>query len=367
MSAKKIQILVVDDSAVVRRLLTTIITEDPELEVMAVAQNGKVALKLLESIEPDLITLDIEMPEMDGLEALLEIRKKFRRLPVIMFSTITERGASATLEALARGASDYVCKPANVGSVTAAMDAVRTQLIPKIKAFCRPTAPVAPVMARATSQVTGLAPTRAAKVARTNQVDVVVIGASTGGPTALASVVNVFPADFPVPVVITQHMPPVFTRYLSQRLNGSSPIEVREAQDGDVLRPGLVLIAPGDYHMTFRAVDGGTVVVLDQGPQVNFCRPSVDVMMASIAKTFQGRVLSVVLTGMGSDGRDGCATLRDLGAEVIAQDQATSVVWGMPGAVVTSGLADQVLPLDDIGAAIVQRATRRLAGLRSGT
>jgi two-component system, chemotaxis family, protein-glutamate methylesterase/glutaminase len=365
MSTKKIKVMVVDDSAVVRRLLTTIIAEDPELEVTGVAHNGRIALKMLETTEPDLITLDIEMPEMDGLEALVEIRKRFRRLPVIMFSTMTERGASATMEALARGANDYVTKPANVGSVTAAMDAVRTQLIPRIKAFCRPTSP-APTSDGLTVQPTGLVVNRVAKVARADQVDLVAIGASTGGPTALASIVGALPADLPVPVVITQHMPPVFTRYLSKRLDASSAIDVREAEEGDVLRPGLVLIAPGDYHMTFRGTDAGTVVVLDQGPQVNFCRPSVDVMMASIAKTFQGRVLSVILTGMGSDGRDGCATLRDLGAEVIAQDQATSVVWGMPGAIVTSGLADQVLALDDIGAAIVQRVTRRPARFRSG-
>ena len=208
--------------------------------------------------------------------------------------------------------------------------------------------------------------TRVARVARTNQVDLVAIGASTGGPTALASIVGALPADLPVPVVITQHMPPVFTKYLSRRLDDSSAIDVREAEEGDVLRPGLVLIAPGDHHMTFRATDTGTAVVLDQGPPVNFCRPSIDVMMASIAKTYGGRVLSVILTGMGSDGRDGCATLKDLGAEVIAQDQATSVVWGMPGAIVMSGLADQVLALDDISAAIVQRVTRRVAGIRSG-
>lgn len=363
---KKIQIMVVDDSAVVRRLLTTIIAEDPELEVIGVAHNGKIALRMLETMEPDLITLDIEMPEMDGLEALLEIRKRFRRLPVIMFSTMTERGASATLEALAGGANDYVTKPANVGSVTAAMDAVRSQLIPKIKAFCRPTMPVPTRGGPATGPATGLVANRVAKVARTKQIDLVAIGASTGGPTALASVVSALPADLPVPVVVTQHMPPVFTKYLSKRLDGSSAIDVREAEEGDVLRPGLVLIAPGDFHMTFRATDSGKVVVLDQGPQVHFCRPSVDVMMASVAKTFQGRVLSVILTGMGSDGRDGCTTLRDLGAEVIVQDQATSVVWGMPGAIVALGLADQVLPLDDIGAAIVQRVTRRLTGIRSG-
>jgi two-component system, chemotaxis family, protein-glutamate methylesterase/glutaminase len=343
-----IRVLVVDDAVVVRKLLTTVIDEDPELEVVGIAANGVIALSKIEALKPDIITLDVEMPEMDGIATLREIRKRDRSLPVIMFSTLTERGATATLEALALGASDYVTKPANVGSVTAAMEAVRQELIPKIKAFCRRGAPQPPPPPL-TMKVESAPPT--------GRCNLVAIGSSTGGPNALTTVLAQLPAGFDKPIVIAQHMPAVFTRYLAQRLDAGSKIRVREAVHGDMLEPGLALVAPGDHHMTVRRTAGGTAVVLDQSPPVNFCRPAVDVLFKSAAEVFGGDVLAVVLTGMGHDGRDGCAALKQRGATVIAQDQATSVVWGMPGAVHQSGLADATLPLDDVGHAITQRAS----------
>lgn len=345
---KPIRVLVVDDAVVVRKLLTTVIDDDPDLEVVGIAANGVIALGKIEQLKPDIVTLDIEMPEMDGISTLREIRKRDRSLPVIMFSTLTERGATATLEALALGASDYVTKPANVGSVTAAMDAVRRELIPKIKAFCRKNSPPPPP------------PPMAMKVVAaplTGRCELVAIGSSTGGPNALATVIGQLPAGFDKPIVIAQHMPAVFTRYLAQRLDGASKIRVREAEQGDMLEPGLALVAPGDHHMTLRRTAGGVAVVLDQKPPVNFCRPAVDVLFRSAAEVYGGDVLAVVLTGMGHDGRDGCATLKQRGATVIIQDQASSVVWGMPGAVHQSGLADATLPLDDVGHAITQRAS----------
>lgn len=344
-----IRVLVVDDAVVVRKLLTTVIDEDPDLEVVGIAANGAIALGKIEQLKPDIVTLDVEMPEMDGIETLRAIRSKNRSLPVIMFSTLTERGATATLEALALGASDYVTKPANVGSVTAAMDAVRQELIPKIKAFCRrgapqpPPPPLAPALRVHTAPATG-------------RCELVAIGSSTGGPNALSAVMSQLPVGFDKPIVIAQHMPAVFTRYLAQRLDGTSRIRVREAEQGDLLAPGLALVAPGDYHMTLRRTPAGVAVVLDQTPPVNFCRPAVDVLFKSAANVYGGDVLAVVLTGMGHDGRDGCAALKQRGDTVIAQDQATSVVWGMPGAVHQSGLSDATLALDDIGAAIAQRA-----------
>ncbi|MFN8024321.1 MAG: chemotaxis response regulator protein-glutamate methylesterase [Acidimicrobiales bacterium] len=344
-----IRVLVVDDAVVVRKLLTTVIDEDPDLEVVGIAANGAIALGKIEQLKPDIITLDVEMPEMDGIQTLRAIRSTNRSLPVIMFSTLTERGATATLEALALGASDYVTKPANVGSVTAAMDAVRQELIPKIKTFCRrntpppPPPPLAPAL-------------RVHKAPVTGRCELVAIGSSTGGPNALGTVLGQLPAGFDKPIVIAQHMPAVFTRYLAQRLDGSSRIRVREAEQGDLLAPGLALVAPGDHHMTLRRTPAGVAVVLDQSPPVNFCRPAVDVLFKSAADVYGGDVLAVVLTGMGHDGRDGCAALKQRGATVIAQDQATSVVWGMPGAVHQSGLSDATLPLDDIGPAVAQRA-----------
>ncbi len=360
---KPIRVLIADDAVVVRRLLTMVINEDPELELVGVAQNGAIAVTKHDLLQPDVITLDIEMPEMDGLQALAAIRKKNRTIPIIMFSTLTERGAASTLEALSLGASDYVTKPANVGSVGAAMDKVREDLIPKIKALCNRASGSAP-STLASRRAVGGAPTVASmafppltrKVVAaplTGKFDVVAIGSSTGGPVALSTVLEALPANLRVPVVITQHMPPVFTRLLGQRLDSSIPMRVREAVDGDVLEPGLVLIAPGDYHMTFVRGAASVSVRLNQGVPINFCRPSVDVMFNSIAEVYRGNVLGVILTGMGHDGRDGCATLKERGARVIVQDESTSVVWGMPGAVAQAGLADAQYPLDEVGKAIV--------------
>lgn len=341
---KPIRVLVVDDAVVVRRLLTSVIDEDPELEVVGIAANGLLALAKIEQLKPDIVTMDIEMPEMNGIQALAEIRKRDRMLPVIMFSTLTERGATATLEALSLGASDYVTKPANVGSVFMAMEAVRRELIPKIKALCRRGVPVsAPPLQM-----------KVVKAPTTGRCEIIAIGSSTGGPNALSTVITRLPAGFDKPIVIVQHMPPVFTKYLAQRLDTASRIRVREAAHGDMLEPGLALVAPGDHHMTLRRTAAGMSVSLDQSAPVHFCRPAVDVLFKSVCDNYGGDTLAVVLTGMGHDGRDGCALLKQKGAHVMIQDQATSVVWGMPGAVHASGLADMVLPIEAIGDAIAQ-------------
>jgi two-component system, chemotaxis family, protein-glutamate methylesterase/glutaminase len=346
-----IRVLIADDAVVVRRLLTAVIDEDPALEVVGIAPNGAIAVTKVEQLQPDIITLDIEMPEMDGLQALAAIRKIDRRVPIIMFSTLTERGAAATLEALSLGASDYITKPANVGSISAAMDHVRRELLPRIKALCA-------ARDEAGRRPVGASPSRRAPAqvaaSRTAAIDVVAIGASTGGPVALATVLAALPADLRVPVVVTQHMPPVFTRLLGQRIDATAALRVREAADGDVLEPGLVLIAPGDFHMTFRRGAATVTARLDQSDPVNFCRPAVDVMFASLAEVFGGNVLAVMLTGMGHDGRDGTAALKQRGAVVVAQDEASSVVWGMPGAVVTAGLADAVVTIDQVGPLIAR-------------
>jgi two-component system, chemotaxis family, protein-glutamate methylesterase/glutaminase len=356
-----IRVMVVDDSVVVRKIVTDVLSEDPGIEVVGTAVNGKVALAKLESLRPDLVTMDIEMPEMNGIEAVRAIRAGRggagrTRVPIVMFSTLTERGAAATLDALSAGANDYVTKPANVGSVAASMESVREQLIPRIRALTGRPAPHVPA-ARAAAPV---APSRppAPRTGPRSKPAVLVLGSSTGGPEALAKVVPHLPATLPVPVLVVQHMPPVFTRQFAQRLDRLSPLRVVEAVDGAVLAPGTVHLAPGDHHLVIRQAARGLHTGLTQDPPENFCRPAVDPLFRSAVAAYGGSVLAVVLTGMGSDGRAGAGEIRAAGGTVIAQDQATSVVWGMPGAVTQAGYADEVLPLDRIADAI----TRSLAG-----
>jgi two-component system chemotaxis response regulator CheB len=365
MCVNPIRVMVVDDSVVVRKIVTDVLSEDPAIEVVGTAVNGKVALAKLDQLRPDLVTMDIEMPEMDGIEAVRGIRSGAggagrNRIPIIMFSTLTERGATATLDALSAGANDYVTKPANVGSVSQSMESVRQQLIPKIKALLG--RPVQAGPARAVAAAPALRPA-APRTAPAKPAAVLVIGSSTGGPEALARVLPALPASLPVPVLVVQHMPPVFTRQFAQRLDRLSALRVVEAVDGTPLRPGTVHLAPGDHHLVVRSAGRGLATALNQAPPENFCRPAVDPLFRSAVAAFDGAVLGVVLTGMGSDGRAGAAEIRSGGGHVIVQDQATSVVWGMPGAIAQAGLADEILPLDRIAETIVRALpTPALAG-----
>ncbi|MGY1689394.1 protein-glutamate methylesterase/protein-glutamine glutaminase [Geodermatophilus sp. SYSU D01105] len=354
-----IRVMVVDDSVVVRKIVTDVLSGDPAIEVVGTAVNGRIAVQKLASLEPDLVTMDIEMPEMNGIEAVRAIRATRSRVPIIMFSTLTERGAAATLDALSSGANDYVTKPANVGSVAASMESVREQLIPKIKALTG--RPVTPGPARAAAPAPVRVAPPAPRQGAVKHPAVLVIGSSTGGPEALARLLPVLPASLPVPVLLVQHMPPVFTRQFAQRLDRLCALRVVEAVDGTPLAPGTVHLAPGDHHLTIRGTGRGLATRLDQGPPENFCRPAVDPLFRSAVDAYDGAVLGVVLTGMGSDGRLGAGRVRDAGGAVVVQDQATSVVWGMPGAVASAGFADEVLPLDRIAEAI----TRRLAPPRA--
>src|SRR5713226_2289289 len=334
-----IRVLIVDDSVVVRQVLSEFLRSDPEIEIVGTASSGSLALSLIPQLKPDLVTLDLEMPGMDGLETLAGIRKLSPRLPVIMFSTFTERGAAITLEALSRGSAD------------GARQRVRDELIPKIKSLCAPRVPFRLPVA-----------TIAPKGARV-PIDIVAIGTSTGGPNALADLIPQFPADFPVPIVIVQHMPPMFTRQLAERLNALTPLLVQEAQEGKKLTAGQVWIAPGDYHMTVARRASGVVLTMNQRPSEQACRPSVDVLFRSVAETFGAHALAVVLTGMGADGTRGAQAIREAGGEVIVQDEATSVIWGMPGSVLAAGQADRICPLRFIAAEVVRRvsASRQLA------
>lgn len=343
----KVKVLVVDDSAVIRQVVTGELSADPDIEVVGTAPNGRIALSKLTQINPDLVILDVEMPELDGLATLAELRRTWPRLPVIMFSALTERGAAATLEALALGATDYFPKP--TGHIDESRQVIRERLIPAIRLLGAKPAPRPPAPLAAAHLAAAPGPIREGRI------EVVAIGVSTGGPNALAEVFRLLPADFPVPLLIVQHMPPMFTRLLAERLSANSPMKVSEAKADEPLTPGRAWIAPGDYHLTVRRVGRSVRTVLDQAPQECSCRPAADPLFRSVAQAYEGRCLAVVMTGMGQDGLRGSEAIVAAGGSVLAQDEASSVVWGMPGAVVRAGLAEKVLPLSMISREIVRR------------
>jgi two-component system chemotaxis response regulator CheB len=358
---ERIRVLVVDDSVVIRRLVTHALEQDPAIEVVGSASNGNIALQRIPQLNPDVLTLDIEMPEMDGLETLHEVRLRFPHLRVVMFSTLTERGAESTLAALSRGADDYVTKASNMGSLDLSLNALRDELLPKIRQFfrsaitVRESAPAAPPVQCVAKPITRLR-------SGTFRPGIVAIGISTGGPAALGAILPTLPAGFPLPVLIVQHMPPLFTRLLAERLNTSCRIPAVEATHNQSVENGKIFIAPGDFHMRVAAHRGEVRIQLDQGPFLNSCRPAVDALFTSVAEVYGGNVIAAVLTGMGQDGTHGAQLLRAQGAAVIAQDEATSVVWGMPGSVVTAGLADRVVPLGDVIPEILRLTGVHFAG-----
>lgn len=346
-----IRVLVVDDSAVMRSLLRMTLTACPEIELVGMATDGVAGMEAVERLRPDLVLLDVEMPHRNGLEVLAEMRA--RRLPskVIMCSTLTRRGAEITLEALARGAADYVAKPSAQHGVCQGMETLSRDLLPKIRALFATAHPALPA---ATSSPLRVLPRIVPHVAT----GVLVIGVSTGGPAALEKFLPALPAEFPLPVLIVQHMPRVFTALLAERLNGLCRIPVREAAGGEILQPGTVSLARGDWHMRVAgSAAHGSLYITQSGPEPH-CRPSVDVLFRSAAAVYGAGVLAVVLTGMGSDGLEGCRAIHAAGGRILVQDRETSAVWGMPGVVAGSGLADQVLPLDALAAEVARSSTR---------
>lgn len=352
----KIRVLIVDDSVTIRRTLTKVLEADSELAVSGAAADGRIALNCLAQSVPDVVLLDIEMPNMNGFETLRELRKDYPHLPVIMFSSLTERGAAATLDALMLGANDYVPKPAQVNSFEVAEQCIRDEVIPKIKQFGRPT----------TSKGAGgageLQPLPAPRITtRETKIEVLVIGVSTGGPAALARLLPRFVSGCPVPIVIVQHMPPIFTRYLAERLAADGHIVVHEGKAGHLLRPGEVTIVPGGMHGVLSRVGGQLQLQLNSDPPENSCRPAADVLFRSAAATCGAGTLAVVLTGMGKDGVRGCEQIVAAGGRVLVQDEASSVVWGMPGQVAQAGLAHGVFSLDRLPDEI-----RRVVGRPAG-
>jgi len=386
-AARRTRILIVDDSAVMRSLLRSVVTTDAGLEVAGTAADGASALASLAQLQPDLILLDVEMPVMDGLVTLRELRRRGNRMPVIMCSSLTQRGARVTIEALACGASDYVTKPTGQSGREAALNALAGELIPKIHALSRPSqprpsiqfsaqsmspAPVSslPGIGRASSapspSLLSRQPLRPQPI--TAIPSVVAIGVSTGGPAALDVLLPLLPATFQLPVLIVQHMPELFTRLFAERLNGRCKLRVREAAEGDPVVPGTISIARGNWHLEVVAASLASApptLRLTQGPLENHCRPAVDVLFRSAAKVYGSGVLAVVLTGMGSDGLNGSRVIREQGGSVLAQDEPSSTVWGMPGAVASAGLAHRILPLEAIAPEILRVAA--LARPTSGT
>lgn len=352
----KTRILVVDDAVMMRRLITSVLECDPEMEIAGVAPNGRIALQKIPQVNPDIITMDVEMPDMDGIETVREIRKSYPRLPIIMFSSLTSRGAAATLDAIAAGATDYVAKPANMGSLNESMTRLRSDIIPLIKAHVAP-----PVFTSKGLDLNGRSgrpkangPTALSRQP-SDQVDVLAIGTSTGGPNALADVFRHIPAQFPVPIVIVQHMPPLFTGMLADRLNRLPSVRFHEGAPGQTIEPGNAYIAPGGRHMTVTRRGGDVALELNEDPPENSCRPAVDVLFRSVAEIYQDTTLGVIMTGMGKDGLRGCEQICDAGGEIIVQDEESSVVWGMPGYVAQAGLADKILPLNQIASEINRR------------
>ncbi|MEI9989118.1 MAG: chemotaxis response regulator protein-glutamate methylesterase [Rhizomicrobium sp.] len=343
--AEPIRVMLVDDSAVIRGVIGRWIDAQPGLKVVAGAFNGRMALDLLVTARPDIVILDIEMPGMDGITALPLLVKAAPHVRVIMASTLTRRNAEISLRALSLGATDYVAKPSALQDGVAA-DGFRRDLIGKILALGRPARRVAaPQQSLRTRPPSSIA------------AQIVAIGASTGGPQALASVIGGIAARLCVPVLVTQHMTATFTPILAEHLARISGLKCEEGRNGTQLLPRHVYVAPGDYHMLVKRRGGPIELV--QTPPENYCRPSVDPMLRSVAATYGAAALAVVLTGMGADGREGARAIAASGGTVLAQDEATSVVWGMPGAVATAGLASAVKPLSAIADEILKHMELR--------
>ena len=355
----KIRVLLVDDTAAVRHILADILDDDPAIEVVATAADGREGLDRLQRVEADLLVLDVEMPGMGGLEMLRELKQSHPMLPVLVFSSVTERGAMVTIEALSLGACDYVPKPSMMGSPSDARDYIRATLLKKIHTLAerylafRPVRP-APPAAPAITTTRALRPSD-------QRIDLVVIGVSMGGPNALSRLLGELPADFPVPLLIVQHMPAVFTRALAQRLSSLGGMPVTECVQPQAVFAGHAWLAAGDQHMLVRREAGQLIVEPSHEEPVNFCRPSVDTLFSSAAEAVGANLLAVVMTGMGQDGVQGARVIRQAGGEVLVQDKESSVVWGMAGGVAGEGLADAQVSLSDLAQVIDERVRRHRA------
>ncbi|MFT4540862.1 MAG: two-component system chemotaxis response regulator CheB [Planctomycetota bacterium] len=353
--AETIKVIVVDDAVVVRTLLLRVLSTDPAIDVVDVAENGRVGIEKIAKHAPDLVVLDLEMPEMNGLAAMRVIRKRWPKLPVIVFSGHAEDAGRVTIEAMAAGATDYILKP-DGGRGSRIHEVLKGQLIPMIRAICgrHPaalTAPLAALPKSTTARRPGV------------KFEVLAIAASTGGPMALDQIVRELPSDFPIPVVIVQHMPAGFTRHFSERMNTHTLLNVREGVQGPPLKAGDVWVAPGGFHMVLQTDERGPQLALNRDEAENSCRPAADPLFRSVAKLYGDKALVVVLTGMGRDALAGCNAISEAGGHILVQDQKSSAVWGMPGEVASAGLAAEILPLDRMAATIARLCSKPSAAL----
>ncbi len=369
-----IRVMVVDDSVVIRGLISRWIKETPGLEVVSTQRDGKKAVEAIDVSQPDIVVLDIEMPEMDGLTALPLILKKRPGIKVIMASTLTKRNARISMKALSMGAVDYIPKPEGNHGVTTSSD-FRNDLIEKVKVIGSQSRKARPKPGLAAVNTRSHEPGKASSQVSLHQSDaqiktvpfsriaprILAIGSSTGGPQALTKLItDISPALGQIPTVITQHMPKTFTGILASNLSTAANRPCKEAEDGEVLKAGAIYVAPGGKHLVLRKSGGTAVVKLDDGEPVNFCKPAVDPMFESVAGIFGSASLGLVLTGMGQDGARGGVSIQSAGGSIIAQDEATSVVWGMPGATAQCGICSAVLPLDRIGPKVKDLLGRRI-------
>ncbi len=349
-----VKLLIVDDSAFMRNVLSTMLSSDPEIKIVGTARDGLEAIEKIGSLKPDIVTMDVEMPRMDGIAALRHIMET-NPLPVIMVSSITTEGAKVTLDALDLGAVDFI--PKNLSELSINIVKIKEVLIDKIKQIARKglvRKQVRPPSRTAAPRAIEVPTHMPLRTTGERRVGILSVGTSTGGPKALQEIIPRLPKDFPAPIVIAQHMPPNFTGPFAERLNQLSQIEVREAKEGEPLRPGVALIAPGWGHMRVKRVKGiETIVSISDNKEDFIYRPSVDALMGSVAECFPGRALGVILTGMGNDGLKGLISLKKTGGRIFAQDEESCVVYGMPKAVVDAGIADKVLSLDDMAGEII--------------
>lgn len=344
----KLRVLVVDDSALMRKLIPQILARDSEIEVVGTAMDGAFGLKKIEDLRPDVVTLDLEMPRMDGLETLRQITRRFR-VPVIVVSALTTEGASATFKALALGAFDFVAKPRDAAS--AHMDDIAADLISKIKVAAKTKVRNTPAPVTFDRPRLDKKPLRG----RREPTKLVAIGISTGGPNALQYLLQQLPGDFPGTIVVVQHMPEGFTEMFARRLNANCAIDVKEAQSGDLLIAGRALICPGDRHIKVRRMPLASTVVLTDEDRLNGHRPSVDILFRSVAAEFGQRVVGILMTGMGDDGAAGMGLIKEAGGLTVAQTEESCVVFGMPKAAIERGFAMRVVPLDMLGNMLVHQ------------
>lgn len=355
---KKTRIIVVDDSAFMRKVLTEIIESDPSLEVVAKARNGREAIEKIKEYQPDIITLDIEMPELDGISALSIIMQN-NPLPVIMLSNLTKSGADATLQALEKGAIDFITKPS--GQISLDIEIKKEEIIRKIKiaAGTKKIMQNFNNIAEKDIKIDQATNKSKKKVNLSQDINkLIVIGTSTGGPKALQEVIPKLPANLTAAVLVVQHMPPGFTKSLSERMDTLSYLSVKEAEDGDIILPGCVYIAPGDYHLHIKKKESGSkqqlLVNLSKALPRGGHRPSVDEMLESVAKNFEAQIVAVIMTGMGNDGAKGLELIKKKGAKIIAEHESTCIVYGMPKAAIRTGLVDKVVPLPEIAGEIMR-------------